>query len=253
MAKVLVHRYDNEPDILKIASNGCSEVYQRSLNDDFEFVIVVPTLKARTNKAVIAQATSKQYKPDFSKSWPGRPDRYLWRVDLSNIRFTTVDIIKKAFDEAGIRWSGQWTVKNVVLPDYLIEDDRKPYPTESDIGPPSLVEEGEEPSATEGLLTEVTYYRRSRDRALRDRAFKESKGVCSVCDTDYTQLLDGKGVHVLQVHHRQQLAITDAPVITRLSDLAVVCANCHMLIHMDPKQALSVEALRTMMNKPTPN
>jgi 5-methylcytosine-specific restriction protein A len=106
-----------------------------------------------------------------------------------------------------------------------------------------------EPSAIEGLRTETVRYIRGRSRQLRDLALRESEGICCVCDVDYREILDGKGVRVLQVHHKKQLAATDAPRVTALSDLAVVCANCHMLIHMNPKQALLIEELRDMLGK----
>jgi 5-methylcytosine-specific restriction protein A len=104
-----------------------------------------------------------------------------------------------------------------------------------------------EPFAIEGLLTETVKYVKGRSRQLRDLALRNSEGVCSVCNVDYRKVLDGKGVRVLQVHHKKQLAATDAPRLTLLSDLAVVCANCHLLIHTNPKKALSVETLREML------
>jgi len=105
-----------------------------------------------------------------------------------------------------------------------------------------------EASAIEGLLTETVTYVRGRSRQLRDLAFENADGACCVCDVDYSKVLDGNGVRVLQVHHRKQLAASDAPRLTSLKDLAVVCANCHLLIHMNPKRALSVEALKKRLN-----
>jgi len=99
-------------------------------------------------------------------------------------------------------------------------------------------------AAWEGELTEYTGYRRSRERRLCDQALEISRGVCSCCNTDYSKMLGGDGVHVLQVHHKKQLGYRDKPRLTRLSDLAVVCANCHRLVHINPKKALSVEALK---------
>lgn len=104
-----------------------------------------------------------------------------------------------------------------------------------------------EPSAIEGLRTETVTYVRGRSRQLRDLALENSEGACCVCDVDYSKLLHGKGVRVLQVHHRKQLAASDTPRLTSLKDLAVVCGNCHLLIHMNPKRALSVEALKKML------
>ena len=51
----------------------------------------------------------------------------------------------------------------------------------------------------------------------------------------------------MQVHHRKQLSSRDTPTVTKVSDLAVVCANCHLLLHLDQEKALGVEELREML------
>lgn len=102
-------------------------------------------------------------------------------------------------------------------------------------------------SDIEGLKTEVRQFKPTRSRKLRDKAFQSAHAVCCVCRRDFSKLLGGRGVRVLQVHHRLQLSSRETPMITRLADLAVVCANCHLLLHLDPKNALSVERLRKML------
>lgn len=104
-----------------------------------------------------------------------------------------------------------------------------------------------EPRALEGLRTETVAYVRGRSRQLRDRALAEAQGTCEACGVNYAELLSGRGVRVLQVHHRKQLAATDKPRLTKLGDLAVLCANCHMLVHMDPNNALPVQELRRLL------
>jgi len=106
-----------------------------------------------------------------------------------------------------------------------------------------------EPRAIEGLRTETTSYVRGRSRELRDLALQDSRGICEACCVNFGRVLAGKGVRVLQVHHRKQLAAADSPRLTRLSDLAVLCANCHMLVHMDPNEAIPVEKLRKMLRR----
>ncbi len=49
---------------------------------------------------------------------------------------------------------------------------------------------------------------------------------------------------MLQVHHKLQLALQDFPILTSPDDLAVVCANCHAIIHSDSKKAMSIEVLK---------
>lgn len=99
----------------------------------------------------------------------------------------------------------------------------------------------------EGTKTEVVRFTTKRSRRIRDLAFRAANNICSVCDRDFSSVLDGRGVRVLQVHHRKQLASRDAPTVTKLSDLVVVCANCHLLIHLDPKHASPVQTLRKML------
>jgi hypothetical protein len=104
-------------------------------------------------------------------------------------------------------------------------------------------------SDVEGMLTEVQMTRRGRSRRLRNAALQKAAGVCTVCRIDFREILVGRGVRVLQVHHLSQLAATDAPRITRLKDLAVVCANCHILLHLNSKRALKPSTLRRMLQK----
>lgn len=102
-------------------------------------------------------------------------------------------------------------------------------------------------SAIEGTMTEARYWRRSRSTKLRDSAFAKARGMCCVCDTDFSKVLDGRGVRVLQVHHRKQLSSRTTPSPTKVDELAVVCANCHMLLHLNPDEALDVGELRAML------
>ena len=101
--------------------------------------------------------------------------------------------------------------------------------------------------ALEGEPVEGTAYRRKRDRRLRNQAMSFARGICAVCKVDYNTVLDGKGIRVLQVHHTKQLGYRDKPKLTKSEDLVVVCANCHLLIHLDPKKALSVDRLRQLL------
>jgi hypothetical protein len=120
MQKALLHRYDNKADILEVEKHCCSEVYRRSRDDSFDVVIVVPTSRAGTQIAVIGDATSGQYTPPEPKPWPGRPDVYPVRVDLANIRRTTLDKVRKAVEAAGENWPGQWTVRIFAVDETLL-------------------------------------------------------------------------------------------------------------------------------------
>jgi hypothetical protein len=101
-------------------------------------------------------------------------------------------------------------------------------------------------SAIEGQLTEIRMTRRHRNSRLRLEALRLANGVCAACKTDFSRLLGGRGAAVLQVHHVHQLSSTDAPRLTSVEDLAVVCANCHLLIHSDRDAPMSIAAIRSL-------
>lgn len=98
--------------------------------------------------------------------------------------------------------------------------------------------------AIEGIAREARIITRSRSEPLRRLALARAGGICEACGTDYSKLASGLGKRVLQVHHRRQLAFAEEPVTSNLDDLAVVCANCHLMIHADTTNAISVEELR---------
>jgi hypothetical protein len=106
---------------------------------------------------------------------------------------------------------------------------------------------GGEESDIEGLRSEFRQLWSKRSRRLRDIAFRAANGVCCVCARDYSTVLGGLGTRVLQVHHRKQLSSRRAPTITTTSDLAVVCANCHLLLHLSVEKTLGVDELREML------
>lgn len=97
----------------------------------------------------------------------------------------------------------------------------------------------------EGMVTESKS--KYRDPALRSAALALADGRCAGCEKNYRRFAGGKGEKCLVVHHKKQLRDTDQPVETRVSDLAVVCANCHMLIHANRDKALTIAQLRKLV------
>ena len=103
--------------------------------------------------------------------------------------------------------------------------------------------------ALEGLAKEYTTVVRSRSGALREAALHASKGICEACGIDFSSLLDGFAARVLQVHHKNQLAYSPNEIVTNLADLAVVCANCHSLVHASREHPMPIENLRALWRR----
>ncbi len=87
---------------------------------------------------------------------------------------------------------------------------------------------------------------RNRKNAMakrQDVLRREGCLECEVCRFDFAKQYGELGEWFCEVHHRILLSEVDGPITPRLSDLAIVCSNCHRMIHRT-KPMLSVEDFR---------
>ena len=100
----------------------------------------------------------------------------------------------------------------------------------------------EDLSSTENRKNRKLIWSRSRERALRDAkihaAVRSSPGGhlrCEVpgCGFCFEEVYGEVGKRFAHVHHLNALSANENEVRTKLEDLAIVCANCHAMIHRD--------------------
>src|SRR4029077_11599191 len=105
--------------------------------------------------------------------------------------------------------------------------------------------------AREGGVALRAHLRRERDPKLRRRKLADTKKrglpiACEVCSFDYAQAYGSHGLDYIECHHRIPLHVT-GETKTRLSDLALLCSNCHRMIHRS-KHWLTVEELKQLVD-----
>jgi 5-methylcytosine-specific restriction protein A len=87
----------------------------------------------------------------------------------------------------------------------------------------------------EGRLVLRVHRSRERNRSAvrqkKARALDESGLICEACREDYTTKYAERGHGIIECHHRVPLSQLTPGKKPRLSDLALVCANCHRLVH----------------------
>ncbi len=66
--------------------------------------------------------------------------------------------------------------------------------------------------------------------------------VCEVCGFDFAQKYGDLGIGFIECHHTKPVAELTMDAKTRIEDLALVCSNCHRMLHR--KGLLSVKDLR---------
>jgi hypothetical protein len=92
---------------------------------------------------------------------------------------------------------------------------------------------------------------RSRDLVEPKKAqVKKEKGSlgCEACEFNFAEVYGELGADFCEVHHRLQLSELEAPVCTKLDDLAIICSNCHRIIHRT-KPLMSIEEFRDHLNR----
>ena len=95
----------------------------------------------------------------------------------------------------------------------------------------------------EGNKSEVTLSRIERDSSVRKNALRHYGKVCMVCG--FVPRVDSQ----LDVHHLHPLA-DGGERLTALTDVAVLCANCHRLAHTS-SPPVPIEALKSMLSGST--
>lgn len=101
-------------------------------------------------------------------------------------------------------------------------------------------------SRTEGGRKLVLSSRAERDPRLRAQAIKLLGTTCMACGFDFEAAYGPWGAGFCEIHHLSPLgkAQGEVRVTNPLYDLAVVCANCHRMIHRRRGITLSIAELR---------
>lgn len=115
-------------------------------------------------------------------------------------------------------------------------------------GDPGAV--NQELSASEGRELMRLHRVLERNRALvrrkKAQVLAERKRLeCEACGFDFAAIYGSRGEQFAECHHAQPLAELRGERRTALSELQVVCANCHRMLHVRP--LISVAELRALV------
>ena len=107
----------------------------------------------------------------------------------------------------------------------------------------------------EGRRIERLHKARERSSRLvavaKDKHSKANGGSlpCEVCGFDFRNKYGDRGIDFIEAHHKVPLKKLDKmkSTATRVEDLAMVCANCHRMLHRSP--LASIKDLRKQLRK----
>ncbi|MBO9712471.1 HNH endonuclease [Sphingomonas sp.] len=105
--------------------------------------------------------------------------------------------------------------------------------------------------ASEGELIPRNHLERERDAGLAASRkavalLAEGRLACETCGFDFEAAYGPRGRGVIDCHHLTPLSEYDGVRETRSEDLALLCANCHRMIH-SRRPWLSLDELRVLL------
>jgi hypothetical protein len=95
-------------------------------------------------------------------------------------------------------------------------------------------------TAFEGAARKLFVQHRRREAKLRAKKIRQARlknrgrliGEVPNCGFDFVQKYGELGEGYAHVHHKKQLSEAGKGIEVKLEDLAIVCANCHAMIHL---------------------
>lgn len=121
---------------------------------------------------------------------------------------------------------------------------------------PSSQEEDEGMEAEEGKILTRLHRSRERNRKLVEKKktqVLERDGFlkCEACEFDFAKTYGERGRGKIVAHHTIPVHTLKPNSKTKLADLALVCANCHTMIHSS-RLWLTMEELRALIAEAAP-
>lgn len=119
--------------------------------------------------------------------------------------------------------------------------------------PAPIATEDDESSFPEGSVRYSWHRHLERDGALTKRVKANrlrdtGKLECDVCAFDFADTYGETGVGFIEAHHRTPVSTLDGTQATKEKDLALVCSNCHRMLHR-ACPPITVEQLRAGFRK----
>lgn len=105
-------------------------------------------------------------------------------------------------------------------------------------------------SLTEGGSKVVTIKKYERSSLLRSKALLYHAYTCVVCGFNFKNIYGDLGKDFIEVHHIVPISENQTKVsVNPQTDLTVLCANCHRMIHRKKGITLTIEELKNKIKE----
>jgi hypothetical protein len=190
---------------------------------------------------------------DMIMSHTGSPDYKPRKISEELIREGVFIFLGVRLPFDAIDYDYAANVLNALFPLYL-------HTVTANLSPPKqkavdaliLLDEDEESAYPEGRARYRMHRSLERDQGISRKAKEkrkaEGKLICEVCEFDFEEVYGARGDGYIEAHHKVPVSLLDGSKKTRVSDIALVCSNCHRMLHRGTS-LLSVKQLKALVRK----
>ncbi|QIX62740.1 restriction endonuclease [Hymenobacter sp. BT18] len=147
----------------------------------------------------------------------------------------------------GVRPCSQEVFDRIIAASGLVVLPASVVPTETNDDKQGAAE-AYETIVEDGTGRKVYGTRYERNPRLRARALQLHGSICKGCGFDFEKVYGEHGRGYIHVHHLNPIASTGGMLaVNPLTDMTVLCANCHSMVHRYPKKMLSLPELRALI------
>ena len=94
------------------------------------------------------------------------------------------------------------------------------------------------------------HLQRERNQTLVRKKKQTASLDCEICGFSSSRIYRGIAGDYCEVHHLLPLSRVEQTTSTRMEDLAILCANCHRVVHMrDDPEPYTLNEVRNMLVK----
>lgn len=105
-------------------------------------------------------------------------------------------------------------------------------------------------SFIEGGVRQIFVEIKTRNPKLRAQAIANNEGYsCYICGFNFEDTYGDCGANYIEIHHKIPLSESIGERIITISDVAIVCANCHRVLHHNGKEPMPVEDLKKIVEE----
>jgi 5-methylcytosine-specific restriction enzyme A len=123
-----------------------------------------------------------------------------------------------------------------------------------DVAQPGSDEDGIAEAEEGRLLTRLHRIRERKPELVAERKLramgKFGRLNCEACSFDFEERYGSRGKGFIEAHHTKPVETLVESSKTKLEDLALLCANCHRMVHA-ARPWLSIEALQKLLKQQT--